>query len=79
MSDTTDFVNRFKGPRAFGQMFEPKKSARTVYRMIRNGSVVVVDDPNLPTTIDVQATYDRWSQEGRPRLQRRQGRRASSR
>ena len=69
--------NRFKKPRAFGQMLEPKKSERTIYRMIRDGSVVTIDVPGLPTTIDVVATYNRWSQEGQPRLQRRQGRRAS--
>ena len=72
-----DFVSRFKKPSAFGQMLEPPRSERTIYRMIRNGSVVVVDDPNLPTTVDVVATFDQWSQKARPRLKRRQGRRAS--
>ena len=72
-----DFVSRFKRPSAFGQMLEPPRSERTIYRMIRNGSVVVVDDPDLPTTVDVVATYDQWSRNARPRLQRRQGRRAS--
>jgi hypothetical protein len=77
MSDTLDFVSRFKRPRAFGQMLEPKRSERWVYRRIRNGSVVAVDAPGMPITVDVEATYRRWSQEGQPRLQRRQGRRAS--
>jgi hypothetical protein len=76
MSDI-DFVSRFKRPRAFGQMLEPKRSERWVYRGIRNGSVKAVDDPNLPITVDVEATYRHWSQEGQPRLPRRQGRRAS--
>jgi hypothetical protein len=78
MSDTLDFASRFKRPHAFGQMLEPQRSPRWVYRGIRNGSIIAVDDPNLPITVDVEATYRRWSQEGQPRLQRRQGRRASS-
>lgn len=72
---TVDF-SRFKKPKAFGEMLERKLSERSVYRGIRRGSIRAVDVPGMPIMVDVQATFDLWSQAVRPRLQRRQGRRA---
>ena len=69
--------DRFMSPRDFGAKLKPPRSERTVYRLARNGSCVVVNLPGLPTKIDVVATFQQWEQSGRRLLQRRQGRRAS--
>ena len=73
---TPDF-SRFMSPREFGANFKPPRSERSVYRLARTGSCVVINLPGMPLKIDAEATYRKWEQGGRQLLQRRQGRRAS--